>query len=331
MKYEVFIGIDVSKSTIDVAEHKTGLHQKFQNNQKGFLELEKWLKQSTKVKQQNWLICMEHTGYYGLPVKCFFNKKNIDVCLEHPYQIKHSMGLQRNKTDKADSKVIARYAWLHREELKPSTTSTNVVLKLQTLLSYRDRLVNTKKGFSSAVKAIEDFTDKGIHGYVVKETDSFLKQLSHKITKVEREIAELIRSDNEVNEKFQLATSVKGIGLFIAAHIIVYTQNFTSITDSRKFACYSGIAPFAKSSGTSVYFKPKVSTLANKKMKALLNLGAWMALQRDVELKQYYNRKIEQGKHPLCAINAVRNKLVGRIFATVKRGTPFVSLENFRN
>lgn len=66
-------------------------------------------------------------------------------------------------------------------------------------------------------------------------------------------------------------------------------------------------------------------------MKALINMGAWMALQRDKELKAYYDRKVEEGKHPLCAINAVRNKLIGRIFAVVNRGTPFVVLDTYKN
>lgn len=331
MKYEEFIGIDISKKTIDVAVHKPGIHQKFQNSQKGYKEMMVWLKKELVVLPENWLVCMEHTGFYGLPVKCFFNSNDIDVCLEHPYQIKHSMGLQRNKTDKADAKVIARYAWLHREELNPSITASNVILKLQTLLTYRDRLVNTKKGFTSASKTIEDYTDKAVHDYVLKESKALTKQINAKIKKVESEIINLIKSDEKVHENYKLATSVKGIGMLIASYMIVHTQNFTSITERRKFACYSGIAPFEKSSGSSLYVKPKVSPLANKKMKALINLGAWMALQRDKELKDYYNRKIEQGKHPLCAINAVRNKLVGRIFAVVKRGTPFVVLDNYKS
>lgn len=331
MKYEEFIGIDISKMTIDVAIHKTGIHQKFANTQKGYKNMMIWLKQKTPISPLNWLVCMEHTGFYGLPVKCFFNSNDIDVCLEHPYQIKHSMGLQRNKTDKADAKVIARYAWLHREELKPTITASNVILKLQTLLTYRDRLVNTKKGFTCATKAIMDYTDKVVHDFVLKETNAFTKQINIKIKKVESEILELIKSDEQVHENYILATSVKGIGMFIASYMIVHTQNFTSITERRKFACYAGIAPFERSSGSSVYIKPKVSPLANKKMKALINLGAWMALQRDKELKDYYNRKIEQGKHPLCAINAVRNKLIGRIFATVQRRTPFVVLDNYKS
>lgn len=181
------------------------------------------------------------------------------------------MGLQRNKTDKADAKVIARYAYLHREELKPTKSSSNVIMKLQSLLSYRERLVNTRKGFTNALKTIEGYTDKMVHGYVQKDTEALKKQLNSKIKKVEKEIDELIKSDQEIHENYQLVTSVRGIGTIIAAHMLVYTQNFTNITQSRKFACYTGIAPFERSSGTSLFLKPKVSSMANKKM-ALLNI-----------------------------------------------------------
>lgn len=333
MKYEVFIGIDVSKKTLDVAirteQITDAIHCKFNNNQKGFVAILKWLKSNLMQTPDKWLVCQEHTGFYGLPVVCFFKKLSIDVCLEHPYQIKHSMGLQRVKTDKADAKVIARYAWLHKDELKPTVIASNAILRLQVMLSYRDRLVNAKKGFKTALTPIEEYTDKEVNGFVTKETKAFIKQLATKIRKVEQEIISLIKSDAELDKNFKLATSVKGVGTFIAAHIIIYTQNFTSIKCSRKFACYSGVAPFERSSGSSLHFKPKVSKMANKKMKALLNLGAWMALQRDRELKTYYDRKIQQGKHPLCAINAVRNKLLGRVFAVVNRGTPFVNLANY--
>jgi transposase len=331
MIYEVFIGIDISKKTVDVALHKAGVHQEFNSTQSGFKEMISWIKKHTSISKEKWLVCMEHSGFYGLPAKCYFNKLGIDVCLEHPYQIKHSMGLQRNKTDKADAKIIARYAYLHREELKPTITADNVILKLQSLLAYRDRLVNTRKGFTNALKTIEGYTDKIVHGFVQKETESMKKQLNVRIKKVEKEIMDLIKKEESDHENYNLATSVKGIGTIIAAYMLVYTQNFTSITESRKFACYSGIAPFEKSSGSSLYIKPKVSPMANKKMKALINMGAWMALQRDKELKEYYNRKVEQGKHPLCAINAVRNKLIGRVFAVVKRRTPFVVLDTYKN
>ncbi len=108
--------------------------------------------------------------------------------------------------------------------------------------------------------------------------------------------------------------------------MLVYTQNFSTISDSRSFASYSGVAPFGSSSGSSIYKSPHVSHIANKKMKSLLNNGAWAAVKYDPEMKTYFDRKVKEGKHSLCVINAVRNKLIGRVFAVVKRGTPFVEL-----
>ena len=62
-------------------------------------------------------------------------------------------------------------------------------------------------------------------------------------------------------------------------------------------------------------------------MKALLNVAAWSAVQHDSELKEYYNKRVEKGKSKMSTINIVRNKIVHRVFAVVKRGTPYVQLK----
>ncbi len=80
--------------------------------------------------------------------------------------------------------------------------------------------------------------------------------------------------------------------------MLVTTNNFTGFENGRKYACYSGIAPFEHTSGTSIKGKTRVSNLANKKMKALLSNGANAAYKWDPELKTYYKRKIAEGKEP---------------------------------
>ena len=110
---------------------------------------------------------------------------------------------------------------------------------------------------------------------------------------------------------------------------MVYTCCFTSFTDARKLACYAGVAPFEYSSGKSIRGRSKVSHLANKKLKALLSLATLNAKRKDKELQLYYQRKISEGKNGMLVMNALRNKLIHRIFATVKRGTPYVPLMKF--
>ncbi len=109
---------------------------------------------------------------------------------------------------------------------------------------------------------------------------------------------------------------------------IIYTRNFTSITNSKAFASYCGVAPFEHSSGSSIRGRTSVSHHGNKKLKALLNNGAWQAVRFDHEIRGYYDRKVADGKHKLSVVNAVKNKMISRVFAVVKRGTPYVILAN---
>jgi transposase len=64
-------------------------------------------------------------------------------------------------------------------------------------------------------------------------------------------------------------------------------------------------------------------------MKTLLTLASVSAIQCDSELKLYYQRKLEEGKPKMVALNNVRNKILARAFSVIKRGTPYVEIQQF--
>ena len=109
----------------------------------------------------------------------------------------------------------------------------------------------------------------------------------------------------------------------ISAYIIAFTDNYTSITSGRKFATYVGIAPFPNRSGIK-NGKTRVSHMANKKIKALLSNGVFSAIGCDSGLKAYHQRKVKEGKEKGVVINALKNKLVHRVFAVIKRQQPYI-------
>jgi len=146
---------------------------------------------------------------------------------------------------------------------------------------------------------------------------------------VERSLKAILKSDTRLWTTYKLVTGIKGIGLIVASYMIVYTHNFTRFDTWRKFACFSGIAPFDHESGTSVKGKTKVSPIANKRLKTMLHLSAICAIHTDTELKEYYHRRLAEGKPKMSVINIIRNKLVSRAFAVVKRGTPFVDIKRY--
>lgn len=119
---------------------------------------------------------------------------------------------------------------------------------------------------------------------------------------VEQKIKGLIELDPVLNELFTIVKSVKGVGVVIATEVLITTNEFKDINDPKKYACYSGFAPFEHSSG-KYKGKSKVSNKANKKVKALFHNGAMSAIQYCAEIKAYYNRKINEGKHHMVVVN----------------------------
>jgi transposase len=116
----------------------------------------------------------------------------------------------------------------------------------------------------------------------------------------------------------QRITSIPGLGKVVAWTTITATQEFTRISEPKKFACHIGVAPFVHESGTSIRGRTRVSSMADKRMKTLFHLAAMAAIKSSQELGQYYSRKVEAGKNKMSVINAVRNKLITRVFACIK-------------
>lgn len=157
------------------------------------------------------------------------------------------------------------------------------------------------------------------------DAERIVAEYKKQIAAIEKEIKEVINSDEKMNKNYELLTSIPGISLVNAVNLIVFTGNFSFFADARKFASYSGVAPFEYSSGTSVNKGTHVSKMANKMLKADLSQAAKSAINFDPWLKKYYERKRKEGKSYGCVLNAVKFKLIERVFAVVKRGTPYVN------
>ena len=123
--------------------------------------------------------------------------------------------------------------------------------------------------------------------------------------------------------------SIPGIGRVTALYLITITQVFARFANGRKFACFAGVAPFEYRSGSSIRGKTKVSPLANKKIKSLLHMASLSAVRYDPELRLYYKRKKEEGKHSMLVLNNIKFKLIQRAFAVINRQTPYVVTSKF--
>ena len=327
-KKKYFIGIDISKDHLDVALLKAGdldvfKDKKVDNSFKGFDEIQKWLLKQ-RVKLDDCLFCMEHTGTYGLLLFAWLSQLDIHFCVEPGLKIKRSLGMTRGKNDKVDARRIADYACTNRAKLIPFQMPSNLLLQIKQFLTYRDQQTKIKVSLKNSLKSHDQYQRiSGVQG-ISDEIQQQIEECDQRIDRIDVQIIDLIWTDENLKKNFDLATSVKGIGLVIAAFMLVTTNNFTSFENGRKYACYTGIAPFENSSGT-YRGKTRVSHLANKRVKVLLTSGANSALKWDPELRAYYARKIEEGKEHKLVMNSIRCKMVNRVFAVIKRETPYVT------
>ena len=326
MKFLETSGIDVSKDTIDATLHLKKCHNQFSNNTAGFRSFIRWVEKRSGLNINQVQICFEHTGLYSMKLAAFLSTNEIKFSMVPALEIKKSLGIVRGKNDKLDAHKIAEYAFMRRDKLALYNLPSSQVLKLQALLTLRAQMVRNRSGYQSSLKGIKTFFIRKDNEELYQTLQSEISGLNKKIKKIEGHILAIIKNDEAIAFLYHLITSVKGVGLILGTNFIVITNCFTNFENSRKFACYSGIAPFDKQSGTSLNAKSRVSHYANKKMKVLLNLAASSAIQCDPELKKYYNNRIENGKSKMSTLNIVRNKIVYRVFAVVKRGTPYVPL-----
>jgi transposase len=331
MKKNLFIGIDISKLTIDVAilfsDQDNFCHCQFQNNKPGFKKLIKWVKSFKPNNEYELFFGFEETGKYSINISNFFTDLSLKFVCENPFKIKRSMGIIRGKNDKDDSKMIALYLKRNYQELRIETGTSKVIQELKQLNSLRERLLKDRSIHKTRFKETKILTESIEVNFILKQEAAIILLLNKKIKEVEVEIKRIIELEEALKLQKKLLCTVPGVGEQIANQMLILTRGFTRFDQWRKFSCYAGLAPFQYLSGTSIKSKSKVSKIANKRIKALLTMGALTSIRCHNEYRKYYDKKTGAGKHPMVVLNAIKNKIVSRMFAVIERQTPYVCLQ----
>jgi len=329
MKIKDTIGIDMSKLIFDACIYSNNASKQFDNSKKGYKQLVAWAYKNSDSDKENIIFVFEHTGLYSHGLSVYLTAKNIPFLLVPGLEVKRSLGMVRGKNDKADAKNIARYGYRMRDEITPTNISSEQELSLKRLLSLRERLVKQRAGYKTSLKEQKRVLLQKDNKTLFSTQQKMICYLTKQIEEIEKEMLSLLKNNESMIRNYQLITSIKGIGSQTALFMIAYTANFTKFKNHRKFASYCGIAPFQNQSGTSIRGRTKVSNLANKKIKSLLDMCAKSSIQHNTEMRNYYEKRIELGKNKMSTINIIRNKLVSRMFAVVNRNQPYVDIMKY--
>ncbi len=326
-----FIGIDVSKKTLDASIFVAGEvinrfpHTQARNDKEGFKELLKWLKERG-VRLQDALIGLEFTGYYSDALEQFLTKKNLCYTMLPTTVVKHYQRGTREKNDKVDSAKIADYLFRFQgtECIKQRVLPSKAMQELKALKSERKFYVRHRTDCENRQKVAKSKDEQ-------KNLQKLIDLYNKEIELIEQKMAEVVTSDEEIYLTYMRLLTIPGVGPVNAINTIANTQNFTAFETARQYARYVGVAPSEHSSGTSVRWRSRPSPHSDLQAKADLSMAAMRAVEFSIEMNIYYERKL--GNRPddkdvkRKALNAVKFKLIRQMFSVAKQHKNFILMQ----
>jgi transposase len=333
MKKEMkfYLGMDVSKSWIDITvmcvlnhEKQPLVTERFDNDAAGMKVLHKWLKKQQVSFDENSLLVIENTGVYHRLIWEYCSKQGLPLHIGNATHIKWSFGIARGKNDKIDSQRLCLYAFKNAEELKATPVLDPIFIKLKDMMTARTKLLAKLNSIKVYLAELKLSNTKETQAIIEQAHEAALRGIKESLKIVEKQIREIIQQNEAIKTNYDLLVSVPGIGHLTAVYLICCTNNFISKITGKQLASYAGLAPFENSSGSSIKGRKKVHKMSNKDLKKLLHMGAVSGITHNPEYRDYYERKVKEGKHKKSVINAVKSKIVLRAVAVINKQEKYV-------
>ena len=325
---KIYVGIDISKEKCNLC-YRSGLEivreEECLNEVKAFKKAFKSALKALGATMDAVLVCAEYTGRYIYPLTVACQELDLFLWLDDPTRIKNSMGLTRGKNDAIDAARIAEYAFRYSDKAVRYTMPDATLVSMKNLLSDREFLLTDKKRYQAQLSDQKRYMAPGDFKHKNSRWKKVIKSIDEQIAAIDAEIEALIAADPVLARQKELLVSIDGVGDRIAINMIAITGGFTRFQNARQFCSFAGLTPYRYDSGTSIRSKAKISKRSNQTMKALLHMSAVNVATRmkSGEYKEYYERKLKEGKHIMCIMNVLRAKLVHRMFSVIRRNEEY--------
>ncbi len=321
------VGLDIAAADFTASiyqspEHPVVTQGAFANTVDGFITFVSWL-ESHAIHPSHCVICMEATGVYGEAVAHFLFTQGFRVSVEPPLKVKRAFDPVGHKTDPVDSRQIAEYAYRFRDELTFWQPKDEIIEKIRQLLTARELYTKQSVAIQNALGA---YTKHVIQVSLIDNAHRrILKELKRHIADIDKELAYLIRKNPTISHMNNQLKSLPGFGLLLSSSLIALTGAFHDITAYRTLAAFLGICPYQHQSGTSVYKKPRIRHFGPAYARKLLTLAARSVVAHNAVFRQYYLRKLAEGKARKLVLNNIANKLIKIACAVIRNNSQYVS------
>jgi transposase len=315
----MFLGIDVSKNTLDAAllqaqTQGKARHKVFANSLTGHRQLLAWLKeQGVEITHA----CLEATGTWAAAIALALHEAGHKVSLVNPALIRAfgQSQLKRTKTDKADAQLIAHFCRMHQPPLwaprAPEIRELQaLVRRLETLEEMR---VMEENRLTSGVSCAA----------VRADLEEHLTDLQARIEKTRGQIKDHIDQNPGLKQQAQLLETIPGIGETTAALLLAELGDITQFDNARQVAAFAGLVPRIRESGSSLRGRSHLSKVGSSRLRKSLYFPAITALRFNPLIKALGLRLSAQGKSKMLIIGAAMRKLLHLAYGVLKSRKPF--------
>jgi transposase len=312
--FQITIGVDIAKKKFDVASLIEGKykHKTFTNDKLGFIAFIAWLLPLCgDVKP---LICMESTGAYSLPLADFLAKQGHSVSLVNPAKI-HAFGkseLSRAKTDKADAKLIARYALMMNPPLWIPTPIN--IRELQALVRRAEHLLEMIQMERNRQDTAED--------NVVSSINTVLATLDAELIATRKAIHDHINNDPDLKQRGDLLNTIPGIGNATIAYLLIAFSSHHNFDNAKQVVAFAGLAPAPRESG-QWRGNTHIAKNGDSALRKALYMPALVAWRYNPLIRVFCERLKANGKNGKAIACAAMRKLIHIAFGVLKSGKPF--------
>lgn len=310
-----YIGIDISKSSLQVYLGKFDEDSEVENSLKGLRQLHAKIKK-LYGKSSDVVWVYEPTGSYSTFTKRF--------CAEHHiacYIIKPSQSAafaktikNRNKTDVVDARMLYQ---MHKIAPKEEIVVPFYDAKLETIQNYlryyktviKERVVKTNQ-LEAALHREDEL-------FIIRKLRSKIKALKAEEKEIIITMLELIKENKDYRDRFSAITSLKGIGNISGLVLFDLFMHYPDAS-SKEIVALCGLDPIEASSGSSLKRKSRISKQGSRLVRSTLFMPTLIAINHNPHMQMVYNRLKEKGKQSTVAQIAVMRKIIVIAFSLFK-------------
>lgn len=321
MRY--FLGIDVAKEKLDClwlrdTESLKIKTKVFPNQPKGFSDLKAWLKKNVTDELSEIHVTLEPTGVYHEPLAYALLEMGVNISIVNPAKVRefsNSLG-SKNKTDKKDSMMLARYGVMAKPRLwQPEPTE---IRELKALLA---RLSALQADLQRELNRMEKAQISQASQAVIESIDMMIQGLRKEVARVEKQINDHIDQNPDLKRDREFLKSIPAVANVVSREMLVLLRS-RDFEYAGQASAFIGLVPRLWESGT-MKGRTTLSKNGSSRIRAMLYMAAVVAIRHNPDIKRQYERLLSAGKTKMQAIGAAMRKLVQICYGVLKHQSEY--------